>query len=207
MDSQILAILLLVANIVIGIILCFFGNKWLKPILAVYGFAVCFLLIYTLLPMVTSLNPTPILLISIGAGIVGALLFVLLLYVGIFFIGFGAGITLCLLIIRAFGLNIFDWYVYIPTLLIASIFGSLTLNWRRIFISIFTSFIGASALANVAFLISNGIQSDSLVSYYSESATYDAYTSVVYLVALGVLFAAGLVVQLAVTGKKELKRS
>ena len=207
MDSQTLAILLLVAHIVIGIILCFFGNKWLKPIVAVYGFAVCFLLTYMLLPILTSLNPTPILLVSIGAGIVGALLFVLLIYVGIFFIGFGAGISLCLLIIRAFGLNVFDWYVYVPTLLIASVFGSLALNWRRIFISIFTAFIGASALANAAFQIANGVQADTLTSYYSEQATYNAYSSVIYLVTLGVLFVAGLVIQLAVTGKKTPKKS
>ncbi len=205
MDAQTLGILLLAAHLIIGIIMCFFGNKWLRPIMAVYGFAISFMLAQTLLPVVTQLADTPMLLISIGAGIVGALLFVFLIYVGIFFIGFGAGITLCLLIIRAFGLDMLDWYVYIPAMVIASVFGSLTLNWRRIFVSIFTSFIGASALAQFVYQISSGVQPATLASYYSQEATYEAYTSAVYLIALGVLFVGGLIVQLAIT-KKEPKR-
>ena len=205
MEPQTLGILLLAAHLIIGIILCFFGNKWLKGIVAVYGFAIGFMLAHTLLPVVTQLGDTPMLLISIGMGIVGALVFVLLIYVGIFFIGFGAGVTLCLLIIRACGLNMLDWYVYIPAMVIASVFGSLTLNWRRIFIAIFTAFIGASALAQFVYHIWSGLQPSTLVSYYSEEAAYEAYTSAVYLIALGVLFVGGLVVQLAIT-KKESKR-
>jgi hypothetical protein len=205
MESQTLGILLLAAHLIIGVILCFFGNRWLKAIVAVYGFAVGFMLAHTLLPVVTQLSDTPVLLVSIGAGIAGAVLFVLLIYVGIFFIGFGAGITLCLLIIRAFGFNMLDWYVYIPAMVIASIFGSLTLNWRRIFIAIFTAFIGASALAQFVYQVWNGLQPATLASYYGQEATYEAYTSAVYLVALGVLFVGGLIVQLAIT-KKEPKR-
>lgn len=205
MDSQIMGILLLAVHLIIGVVLCFFGNRWLKAIVAVYGFAICFLAVQTVLPALTQLEQLPVLLISIGAGIIGAVVFVLLIYVGIFFIGFGAGISLCLLIIHAFGLNMLDWYVYIPSMIIASVFGSLTLNWRRIFISIFTSFIGASALAQFVYHVWGGVQVSSLASYYSEQATYDAYTSPVYLIALGVLFVSGLVVQLAIP-KREIKR-
>ena len=87
MDNQTLAIVALVLYIIFGVIFCFFGNKWLKVILAVYGFILGFLLANTLLPMFTSLGGLEVLLISLGVGVVIALLFVLLLYAGLFFLG------------------------------------------------------------------------------------------------------------------------
>jgi hypothetical protein len=203
MDSQTLAIVALVLYIVFGIIFCFFGNKWLKVILAVYGFILGFLLVNTLLPMFTSLGGLEVLLISLGAGIVIALLFVLLMYAGLFFIGFGAGVLLSLLIVDAFGLNIYEWYIYIPILIVGIILGSLTLNKRRIFVSIFTAFIGASMLSTALFSIIYGIKAETLISYGNVEAVGAMYTSTVYLIALVVLFVAGIVVQLMVTSKKK----
>jgi len=206
MEPQTLAIIALVINIIMGIIFCFFGNRWLKVIVAVYGFALGFMLAYSLLPMFTSLSSLIVLLISLGAGIVFALLFVLLLYVGIFFIGFGAGVILCLLIVDVFNLNLFDWYVYVPALIVACILGTLTINFRRIFVSIFTAFIGASALATAVYAFVYGISAQSLASYSSPQTMGAVYTSLEYLVSLAVFFVAGLVVQLAVTSKKEGRR-
>ena len=202
MDSEIIAIIMLIAFAAVGIVLCFFGNKWLKTILAVYGFAVGFLLANALVPMLfPALSSLLVLLISLGAGIVGALLFIFFMYLGIFFIGFGAGIMLSLLLIDVFDLYLYDWYVYISVLIIGSIFGSLTLNKRRIFISIFTSYIGASLLAVFVDQVVNGIKMESLM-IYSDPQAFSAFTSTVYLIAFAVLFIAGLVVQLAVTSKK-----
>ncbi len=203
MDSQALAIVALVLYIIFGGIFCFFGNKWLKVILAVYGFILGFLLANTLLPMFTALGGLEVLLISLGVGIVIALLFVLLMYAGLFFIGFGAGVLLSLLIVDAFGLNIYEWYIYIPVLIVGIILGSLTLNKRRIFVSIFTAFIGASMLSTALFSIINGIKAETLISYGNVEAVGAMYTSIVYLIALVVLFVAGIVVQLMVTSKKK----
>lgn len=203
MDDQTLAIIALVVYIVFGVIFCFIGNKWLKIILAVYGFILGFLMVNTLLPMFTSIGSLEVLLISLGAGVVIALLFVLLLYAGLFFLGFGAGLLLSLLIVDTFGLNILSWYIYIPVLVIGCILGALTLNKRRIFVSIFTAFIGASMLATALFSIINGINAQTLISYSNIEATGVMYTSVVYLIALVVLFVAGIVVQLAVTSRKK----
>lgn len=199
MDSQLISIIILIVDLALGVLFCFFGNRWLKVILGIYGFAAGFLVANTVLPMFTSLGDTTLLLASLAAGVVGALLFIFLLYFGVFCIGFGAGVMLCMLIVDVLQLNILSWYVYIPALLLCCLLGALTLNNRRLFIAIFTSFIGASALAQFADQIIGGIRAQSLV-LYDPQATYSAYSSVVYLVALGVLFAAGLVVQL--TGRK-----
>jgi len=203
MDSQIVAIIALAIYILVGVVFCFFGNKWLKVVLAIYGFIAGFLLAYTLLPMFTSLDSAYMILISLGAGVVGALLFVLLMYAGIFFIGFGAGVVLSLLIIDAFNLNLYLWYVYIPVIIIGCILGSITLNNRRIFVSIFSSYIGASMLAVALYAIVNGINSDNLMltSRFQDAA--GLYTSWLYIITLAVSFVAGLVIQLTITSKKK----
>lgn len=206
MDTQTLAIVTLIATLVVGIVFCFFGNRWLKAIVSVYGFMLGFMLASELLPMFTTLGDLPVLLISIGFGIVGALLFVFFMYAGIFFLGFGAGVLLCLLIANVFDLNILEWYVYVPTLVIGCILGSLTLNKRRIFMSIFTAYIGASALAIFIYSVINGIKLETLTSVGNPEKMYIVYTSTEYLVSLAALFVAGLIVQLAITGKSNSKR-
>lgn len=203
MDTQTLAIIVLVVNLLIGIVFCFFGNRWLKLIVAVYGFLLGFMLAYTLLPMFASLSGILVLVISIGVGIVGALLFIFFLYLGIFFIGFGAGVILSLLIVEVLGINILDWYVYIPVLIIGCILGSLTLNKRRIFIAIFTAFIGASMLAIFIYQLINGATLNTIQIFNNEQAMQQVYTSTVYLVSLAALFIIGLVVQLTMTSKKQ----
>ena len=197
------SIVILIVCAVIGVVFCFFGNRWIKVIVGVYGFVVGFLIANTLLNMLTTITGVGEWLISIGAGLVGAVLFIYLIYLGIFSIGFGGGILLCLLLVDAFGLNLFDWYIYIPVLVISSVFGALTLNLRRIFVSIFTSFIGASVLAQVIYQISSGDTSQALVLYSNQQIVYAAYTSTIYLVSLAALFCIGLIVQLAITGKKD----
>lgn len=205
MDNQTLAIIALIAYLLVGIVFCFFGNRWLKIIVGVYGFILGFAVANALLPMFTSFGNLELMLLSIGAGLVGALLFVLFLYAGIFFIGFGAGILLCLLIVDAFSLNIYSWYIYIPVLIVASILGSLTLNKRRIFISIFTAYIGASSLGVFVYSLVNGIKLQILISFDNPKAMGGVYNSTIYLVSLAVLFVVGLVVQLAVTSRKQIR--
>ena len=109
--------------------------------------------------------------------------------------------ALCMLLVQVLGLNLLDWYVYIPVLIISSIFGALTLNQRKIFVSVFTAYIGASMLAQFVDQIVNGVTVQSLVLYDTQT-TYQAYTSTVFLVALAGFFLAGLIIQLMVTGKK-----
>ncbi len=202
MDMQALSIILLIVNLAVGVVFCFFGNRWLKVILGVYGFVVGFVIGNTVLPLVASMSDTAVLLASLGVGALGALIFILLLYVGIFFIGFGGGMLLCMLLVQVLGLNLLDWYVYIPVLIISCVLGSLTLNQRRIFVSIFTAYIGASALAQFVDQIMNGVKMQSFVLYDTQT-TYQAYTSTVYLIALAGFFLAGLIIQLMVTGSKK----
>lgn len=206
MDSGTIAILVLIGYILVGALLCFFGSRWAKAIVAIYGFAGGFVLAYTMLPYMTSLSDMLVLFISLGVGVVAALLFVLLFYVGIFFVGFGAGVALCLLIAQVFSLNIYTWYVYIPALIICCALGTLTLNHRRIFLSIFTAYIGASALAmatDMLIHIKDGLKLPSVD--LNDPSSFGNYMSTVFLIALAVFFVAGLVVQLAVTNRRKLK--
>ena len=199
MDMQVLPIVLLILNLALGIAFCFFGNRWLKFVLGVYGFVVGFMVASTVLPMTTMMDETSTLLISLGVGLAGAALFILLMYVGIFCIGFGGGVLLSLLLAQVLNLNILEWYVYIPMLVIGSLLGALTLYNRRIFVSIFTAYIGASALAQFVdqMVYGTNLQPGEL---YDPLASY---TSIVYLIALAGFFLAGLIVQLCITGKKK----
>jgi len=207
MNPQTIAIIALVVNLVVGIVFCFFGNRWLKAIVAVYGFVLGFLVANSVLPMFTSISDLATILISLGIGVIGALLFVFFLYAGVFFIGFGAGVLLCLLIIDVFGLNVLDWYIYVPTVIIGCILGALTLNKRRIFLSIFTAYIGASALAIFVYSLVNGIDAQILTSYSDPAKMFGIYSSTEYLIALAVLFVAGLVIQLTLTSAKKDKKT
>ncbi|MFA5676508.1 MAG: DUF4203 domain-containing protein [Christensenellales bacterium] len=197
---ELTVIAVLIGHLVLGIVFCFFGNRWLKIVLGVYGFALGFMLANALLPVFSSLGGTALLLASVGAGIAGAAFFVLLLYFGIFFIGFGGGMLLCLLAVSVLNLNIFNWYVYAAALFICCLLGALTLGYRHIFVAIFTSFIGASALAQFICQISTEINLQSLMAT-DLKAVYETYSSGLYLAALGGLFFAGLIVQLAVAGR------
>lgn len=201
MDMSVPAVAVLIANLLLGIVFCFFGNRWLKVVLGLFGFAAGFLLGNTLLPVFTSFGGTAVLLASLCAGVAGALLFVFAMYLGIFAIGFGGGLLLCLLAADFFALNLLEWYVFVPMLIVCCGLGTLTLNNRRIFISVFTAFIGASALAQFIDQIIVGVSTDSLM-ILNERAVYNMYSSDVFLFALGGLFLAGLIIQLAVTSKK-----
>ncbi len=198
MDITVIAIL--AGHLILGIIFCFFGNRWLKVILGIYGFTLGFMLANVLLPMFVSLDGTALLLVSIGAGIAAAAFFVMLLYLGIFFIGFGGGMLLCLLAVSVLSLNLLNWYVYGAVLLVCCLLGALTLGYRHVFVAVFTSFLGASALAQFIYQMVRGINLKSLLASDLQ-ALYDTYSSVLYLAVLGALFFAGLIVQLAFTGK------
>lgn len=185
-----------------GVVFCFFGNRWLKAILAVYGFIVGFGVAHTLLSNFTALEGLELILCSAGAGVVMALLFVFLLYLGIFLIGFGGGVLLSLLIVDVLSLNLWDWYVYGGILIVGCILGTLTLNLRRIFVSIFTAFIGASLLALGIYRVATADSAPILTILKDQQVLHSAYSSLIYLVSLAALFVIGLVIQLTVTSRK-----
>lgn len=202
MENELLNIIAVCVCFAAGVVFCFFGNRWLKVILAIYGFIVGFIVGQALLSSLTGLTGLELLLCSVGVGVVVGLLFVLLLYLGIFLIGFGGGVLLGLLIADIFSLNILDWYVYVAILVLGCILGALTLNLRRIFISIFTSFIGASLLALGVYHLTSG-STVKMIEYFKDTQVlHTAYISTVYLASLAALFFIGLAVQLLITSKK-----
>lgn len=203
MDNEILNILAICVCLAAGVVFCFFGNRWLKIILAVYGFIAGFAAGHAILYNFTAVRGTELLLCSLGAGAVLAVILVLLLYLGIFLIGFGGGVFLGFLVADILNKSIWDPYVYISILVVGCILGALTLNLRRIFISIFTSFIGASFLALGIYHLASG-GGARMTDYFRDTLMLNrAYTSTVYLASLAALFFVGLVVQLTITGKKK----
>jgi hypothetical protein len=203
MENEFLNILAICVCFAGGIVFCFFGNRWLKIILAAYGFIAGFAAGHALLMNFTALSGTELILCSLGAGAALATLLVLLLYLGIFLIGFGGGVFLGLLAADVLNISIWDPYLYISILVVGCILGALTLNLRRIFISIFTSFIGASLLALGIYHLSAGNPAQMLEHIKDSRILHTAYTSTVYLASLAALFFTGLAVQLTITGKKK----
>jgi len=203
MDNELLNILTICFCLAAGIVFCFFGNRWLKIILAIYGFIAGFAAGYALFTTFTSLSGTELILCCLGAGALLAVLLVLLLYLGIFLIGFGGGAALGLLVADILSLNLWDPYVFIAILVLGCILGALTLNLRHIFISIFTSFIGASFLALGIYHLAAGGSAQILDYFRDTMKLHEAYTSTIYLASLAALFFVGLAVQLTITSKKK----
>ena len=206
MDHGTLEIIALCACAAAGIIFCFFGCRWRWAAAAIYGLAVGGVAGYFLTAVfLPSVGATERLLISAGAGVVLALLFSFFIHLGVFMIGFGGGMLLSLLVIEVFRLNVTDWFVYVPAVAAGCIFGVLTLNLKRIFLSVFTSFIGSTLLALVAYQLSYGGAIKIIEFFRKLDAVRDAYASSVFLVAFAVLFAAGIIIQIALTAKEKRK--
>ena len=203
MDNEVLNIIAIFVCLGAGFVFCFFGNRWLKIILAAYGFMAGFTAGHAILSSFTNLSGSELLLCSLGAGAVVAVLLVLLLYLGIFLIGFGGGVLLGLLVADVLNLSIWNTYVYISILVVGCILGALTLNMRRMFISLFTSFIGASLLALGIYHLSSGGSANMFEYFRNREILHAAYTSTIYLASLAALFFVGITVQLTITSKKK----
>jgi hypothetical protein len=202
--NNILEIVALCVCAVAGVIFCFLGNRWRRVAAAIYGAALGFLLGHILLPIFfPSLGNTEVLLCSAGAGVVFGLLFALWIYLGIFMIGFGGGALLCMLVVYLCNLPIWEWYVYVPAVIICSVIGALTLNIKRIFLSIFTSFIGAVLIALAINQVVVGGAFKIIRFFTTLSVLQEVFSSTVFLIALGAAFVVGLVIQLAVTARKK----
>ncbi len=197
MDITIIAIL--TAHLLVGIVFCFLGNRWLKIILGVYGLAFGFVLSGVLLSLLSSYNGAALLLLRLGAGAAAAAIFVLIPHFGVFFIGFGGGMLVCILAASIFNLNILNWYVYGGGLLTCCLLGALTLGFRRIFVAVFTSFTGAYALAQFVYQIINTNVQSLIIS--DIKAVYSTFSSMLFLAMLFGLFFLGVIVQLTVTDK------
>ncbi len=140
-------ILILVIMIGLGILLCFKGQKFYFPYIAICTFATSYLSI------TGSWGSSPIykVLVAVGISAVLALLARFFYMVGMFINGaiLGAGVGLILSIFMPF-------LFFIPVLVCAVLFGVLAVKWCKIFICISTSATGASLIAvPVVFLIYN----------------------------------------------------
>jgi hypothetical protein len=135
-----------------GIMNCFFGYRWFRVLLGIWGF---FLGGALGMSLVAQAAPLVILIVGIVSAILGAIAILVLFRVAVFLVGavLGYSLTLALLTNLRVPGNVLLW-----ALLGAVIFGALALWLNQYFIILVTAFSGASAILTGVTLILTGEQ-------------------------------------------------
>ena len=150
--AEVAVLLASLVAIVWGVIECFFGYRIIKMVLAFYGFMLGLIagVVYSVFVMAA---PTGMaLVITIACGVIGAVIMVLLLFVGVFLIGAGQGALLVLLVLVASGASRGRQFAIGPDMfrehmvafIAAGVVGGvIALIFRRFVIIVYTAFQGA----------------------------------------------------------------
>lgn len=138
---------LVLVQIILGIILCFFGYRYLRRIIIIYGALAGGLITYLLLSMFTGLSTLASIMISIVVGLGIGFLTYFFFVVGIFFTGAGFGFMLSVLLLSALGVNTDGTLSIVIQVLAAISCGALTVVYKRILLVISTAFQGAAGLS------------------------------------------------------------
>ena len=135
-----------------GILNCFFGYRWFRVLLAIWGF---FLGGALGMSLVAQGAPLVILIVGFISAILGAIAITLLFRVAVFLVGAVLGYSLTLALLTTLGVsgNVLLW-----ALLGAAIFGAVALLLNRYFVVIITAFSGASTILTGVTLILTGEQ-------------------------------------------------
>ena len=135
-----------------GILNCFYGYRWFRVLLGIWGF---FLGGALGMSLTAQAAPLVILIVGIVSAILGAIAIIVLFRVAVFVVGavLGYSLTLALLTNLSVPDNILLW-----ALLGAVIFGGLALLLNRYFVVIITAFSGASAILTGVTLMLTGEQ-------------------------------------------------
>lgn len=136
----------LIVQVVLAILYCFWGYRFMRTLIGVYGF-----LIGSLLCLVISLacgaSITLAIILSIVAGLVIGGIAFSLYSVGIFFVGAFWGLSLSSFVLSFASVSSDSVLGIIITVLTALVLGILALKLRRPFLIVSTSFSGGSNLA------------------------------------------------------------
>jgi hypothetical protein len=170
---------ILIAEVILGIILCFGGYKFKSKLMAVIWFVVGYLVVKTFLPMfVTGIDPKILFLITILGGLIFAFFSFELTSISEYLIGFFAGFTIATSFL---GTELLGIIVGIVAGLILA-----TIAWKfaKYIIILATAYVGAYLIAPVVPQIVPSIEIG---------------TNIITLV----LFAIGAIVQFLTTLKRE----
>lgn len=202
-------IILVIAILAIGIVLCFAGLKYLRKIVAVYLLVGGFLFCYNFLMKLPDTQYA--LVISIIVGAVLSLLSAFFIKFCIFMTGGVAGILLYYTLSRTmpylFGSS---ENVFLYCVLFFAVLGALALIVKKHLIIIFTSFIGAQGIAQAAGMlmgviinpsVAGGLSFENVAPIFRESSMFISASGFMLIIPSLIFFVAGLIAQYKITGK------
>jgi len=143
----------------LGIANCFFGYRFFRVLLGLWGFVAGAALAVGLLAR-TGIDPIPQLAIAIVAGVVGAVLVSVLYLVGVFVFGAGFGALVASAILQSWP-ALPAWPLVIVFVLLG---GFAALGLQRPLIMVFTAFGGAWGLVSAVAALSSGCSLETLPS-------------------------------------------
>jgi len=202
---MVVAVILCILAIVLGIMFCFFGYRYLRKLIMGFGFLVGAITAYILLAPTLALFPTIILSVVIGAAS-GALLYYL--YVaGIFLLGAIFGASAVSIICVLFGWNPFSLIASVFMLVCAIVMGILAVLYRRNLIVICTAFTGGMLTALCCgFMIFGSPESLTVATLVPTLRSYFNDHSYWCTIAGAALAAAGMLIQFITTAKVARKK-
>lgn len=187
-----------VVQIVTGLLFCFVGYRIFKLVLGIVGFAAGAIL-GTLAGFALGGKPVWAIVGGIAGGIGGAVLLVLLWFVGIFLLGAGLAVMLIGLPLQAVGVGV----PRIALLVIGIVGGIVALFLQKLIIVISTAFGGSMNLVTgVTYLLFRG-----RVTPVNMPAVLGRATLAWMLAAWLLLGIAGIFVQYKLTGKRPWRQS
>lgn len=207
-----LSLILIAAVLVIGIIFCFAGFKFLRKIVAVYMFISGFLFVYNLLA-----ESFPEMgnawFAALITGLVLALLSAFFIKFCIFVTGGTAGILIYLTFVRSspYILGAAGAGSFLYGLVFFAVFGILALIVKKHLIIIFTAYIGAETITRAAGMligiimnprILNGLTPASAVPVLRSASVFANASQVSYIIPVVIFIIAGMLTQYKYTAKR-----
>ena len=188
-----------------GLVMCFFGYRIIKIVLAFYGFVAG--MGAGVLLSVFALQATGIsaFLLVLVCGAAGAIVFVLLLHVGIFLLGAALVAGLVWLVAWAVGRRVPPAWLLAPGL----VGGILALVFRRFIVIVFTAFQGASDVVLGALFLMNDPVVRSVPDFFLRQRPLRPALSRTHLVALAAwigLAVLGMIAQYASAPDRDARR-
>lgn len=203
-------------QILFGLLLCLFGFRLLRKLIAFYGFLIGFVLCILLLSTLTSMETWLRIVLSVVAGLLLGSVAYALFKVGVFLVGavFGANVTA--LVLGLLGAT--DPVLHsVVSIVLAIAGGIIAVKFNRLFIIVSTSFSGASAIAKYSGLLLYSGQSGFLADlehdvtqivhqlqtqvlpFYTQNITFLAAVTVVCTIG-------GILIQYFLTAPKDKKK-
>jgi len=128
------------ANVLVGLLACFYGKKMYYPLLALAAFLCAFMICVAQFGF-----DTKGLLIALAVGLLAGVLAKVFYKLGVFLVGLLGGAVIGLLLAGVLQLS--GWMRVLVILVPAVVVGVCALNWCNLFIMLSTAFSGAAAVA------------------------------------------------------------